>query len=153
RSPLFELVNGSVVHDIVRRSGNISIHVIAGEAAKADPVPPKTVATAPDRSAFELLPYIVGVLATGTALALALLVEPYLGVENADLILLTAIVAVAVRSGLGPSLVAVLAASLSYNFFFLPPVYTLTIADPTNIAAFLLFTVVAVVVSNLASRS
>lgn len=52
-----------------------------------------------------------------------------------------------------PSLAAVVAASLSYNFFFLPPVYTLTIADPANIAAFLLFTLVAVVVSNLAGRS
>ncbi len=54
------------------------------------------------------------------------------------------------RFGLGPSLAAVIAASLSYNFFFLPPVYTLTIADPANIAAFVLFTLVAVVVSNLA---
>ena len=153
RSKLFELLNGSVVHDIVRHSGNISIHVITGEAAKADPVPPKTVATAPAKPPFAPVPYVVGVLATAVALGLALLVEPYLGVENADLILLTAIVAVAVRFGLGPSLAVVVIASLSYNFFFLPPVYTLTIADPTNVAAFLLFTVVAVAVSNLASRS
>jgi two-component system sensor histidine kinase KdpD len=46
-----------------------------------------------------------------------------------------------------------MAASLSYNFFFLPPVYTFTIADPTNVAAFLLFTLVAVLVSNLAARA
>ena len=45
-----------------------------------------------------------------------------------------------------------MAASLAYNFFFLPPVYTFTITDPTNVAAFLLFTIVAVVVSNLAAR-
>nr|USU32681.1 sensor histidine kinase KdpD [Methylobacterium sp. OTU13CASTA1] len=151
RSPLFELLNGSVVHDLVRRSGTISIHVIAGEAAA--PVPVTTVATEPTKRPFEFVSYGVGLLATAASLALALLVEPYLGMENADLILLTAIVAVAVRFGLGPSLAAVVAASLSYNFFFLPPVYTLTIADPTNIAAFLLFTAVAVVVSNLASRS
>lgn len=67
--------------------------------------------------------------------------------------LLTAVVAVAVRFGLGPSLAAVVASSLAYNFFFLPPVYTLTIADPTNVAAFLLFTVVAVLVSNLAASA
>ncbi len=153
RSALFELVNGSVVHDLVRRSGNISIHVITGEATRADPVPPKTVATARAAPPFEASAYVLGLLATAAALGLALLTQPYLGVENADLILLTAIVAVAVRFGLGPSLLAVVAASLSYNFFFLPPIYTLTIADPTNIAAFLLFAVVAVVVSNLASRS
>ncbi|WP_163579467.1 DUF4118 domain-containing protein, partial [Klebsiella pneumoniae] len=48
---------------------------------------------------------------------------------------------------------AVVLASLAYNFFFLPPIYTFTIADPTNVAAFLLFTLVAVLVSNLAARS
>src|SRR6516164_8695524 len=31
RSRWFEMVHGSVVHDLVRRSGNISVHVIAGD--------------------------------------------------------------------------------------------------------------------------
>src|SRR6185312_3184969 len=31
RSRWFEIVRGSVVHDLVRRAGNISIHVIPGE--------------------------------------------------------------------------------------------------------------------------
>jgi two-component system sensor histidine kinase KdpD len=57
-----------------------------------------------------------------------------------------------VRYGLWPSLAASVAASLCYNFFFLPPVYTFTITDPTNVAAFLLFAILAVVVSNLAGR-
>ncbi|MGY2048146.1 ATP-binding protein [Methylobacterium sp. JK268] len=153
RSRLFELVNGSVVHDLVRRSGVISVHVVAGEAAEAPPVPRKTVATAAPSSALAPRPYGIALLAVSLALGAALLGEPYLGVENADLFLLTSVVAVAVRYGLGPSLLAVVAASLAYNFFFLPPVYTFTIADPTNVAAFVLFTLVAVLVSNLASRS
>jgi two-component system sensor histidine kinase KdpD len=44
------------------------------------------------------------------------------------------------------------ASALCYNFFFLPPIYTLTIADPRNIAAFALFTLVAIIVSNVAAR-
>src|SRR5215510_9940178 len=31
RSRWFEILNGSVVHDLVRKSGNISVHVLAGE--------------------------------------------------------------------------------------------------------------------------
>ena len=62
------------------------------------------------------------------------------------------VLAVAVRFGLGPSLFASVTASLCYNFFFLPPVYTFTITDPTNVAAFVFFTVMAVVVSNVAAR-
>ena len=43
-------------------------------------------------------------------------------------------------------------ASLCYNFFFLPPIYTFTITDPTNVAAFFFFIVMAVIVSNVAAR-
>jgi two-component system sensor histidine kinase KdpD len=51
-----------------------------------------------------------------------------------------------------PSLFASVLASLAYNFFFLPPIYTFTITDPNNVAAFLFFIVVALVVSNVAAR-
>jgi two-component system, OmpR family, sensor histidine kinase KdpD len=153
RSWLFERVNGSVVHDLVRDSGNISVHVVPGEAFPTEPAVRRPVDAAAPRAAFDVRAYVMAVLSTAAALAAALLLQPYTGVENADLMLLTAVVAVAVRWGLGPSLLSVVAASLSYNFFFLPPVYTFTIADPTNVAAFLLFTVVAVLVSNLAARA
>ncbi|ARO54196.1 sensor histidine kinase [Methylorubrum zatmanii] len=153
RSWIFELVNGSVVHDLVRRSGNISVHVVPGEVAPTETASRRAVATAAPPATFDARSYALALLITGAGLGLALLLEPSTGVENADLMLLTAVVAVAVRWGLGPSLAAVVAASLSYNFFFLPPVYTFTIADPTNVAAFLLFTLVAVLVSNLAARA
>ena len=65
---------------------------------------------------------------------------------------LTAVVGVAARFGLWPSLFASLVSALCYNFFFLPPIYTFTIADPHNIAAFALFTLVAIIVSNVAAR-
>ena len=41
---------------------------------------------------------------------------------------------------------------LAYNFFFLPPLYTLTIADPENVVALFFFLIVAVIASNLAAR-
>src|SRR3954465_14419501 len=39
----FEILRGSVVHDLVRRSGNISVHVIAGDELAAEAIPKKTV--------------------------------------------------------------------------------------------------------------
>src|SRR6185436_11601715 len=65
---------------------------------------------------------------------------------------LTAIVGVALRFGLWPSLAASVLASLCYNFFFLPPLYTFTIADPKNVAAFVFFALMATLVSNVAAR-
>src|SRR5580700_2384334 len=49
RARWFEIVHGSVVHDLVRRAGSISVHVIAGELDEA--VPAKTVQTRPGSDA------------------------------------------------------------------------------------------------------
>jgi two-component system sensor histidine kinase KdpD len=152
RSRWFEILHGSVVHELVRRSGNISVHVIAGEELTRDPIPKKTVRAAKDSTPFDLRPYIAALLAVAAALGVSELIEPFLGIENVDLVFLTAVVGVAVRYGLWPSLFATVVSSLCYNFFFLPPIYTFTITDPTNIGAFVFFTIVAVVVSHFAAR-
>ena len=152
RSRWFEIVHGSVVHDLVRRSGNISVHVIAGDAVAGEPIPKKTVRTAQRVESLDLRPYLVALLAVVIALGAGEAIRPWFGIENVDLVFLTAVVGVAVRYGLWPSLVASVAASLCYNFFFLPPIYTFTIADPTNVAAFFFFIVMAMIVSNVAAR-
>jgi two-component system, OmpR family, sensor histidine kinase KdpD len=153
RSRWFEILHGSVVHDLVRRSGNISVHVIAGDQLPGGALPKKSIDTSDADKAFNPRPYGIALLAIGIALGCGELVDTWIGVENVDLVFLTAIVGVAVRFGLLPSLFASVVSALAYNFFFLPPLYTLTITDPHNIAAFALFTIVAIIVSNVAARS
>lgn len=152
RSRWFEMTRGSVVHDLVRRAGNISVHVIPGDELPDEAAPKTAVQTAARSEPFNPLPYLkaLGIVLVG--LGAAVLLQPRFGIENVDLVLLTAVVAVAVRYGLWPSLLASLAASLAYNFFFLPPVYTFTITDPTNVAAFFFFMLIAILVSNVAAR-
>src|SRR6476646_2159598 len=152
RSRWFEMVHGSVVHDLVRRSGNISVHVIAGDAVAGEPVPKKSVRAAERDDPFNPRPYIAALVAVAFATGFGELIGNWIGVGNVDLIFLTAIVAVAVRLGLLPSLLASLASAVAYNFFFLPPIYTFTIADPANVVAFGLFTLVAIIVSGVAAR-
>jgi two-component system, OmpR family, sensor histidine kinase KdpD len=152
RSRWFEIVHGSVVHDLVRRAGNISVHVIAGDQAAGETVPKKTVRTAEKSEPFDPIPYLVSLVAVAAALGVGRLIYSWFGIENVDLVFLTAIVAVAVRFGLWPSLLASVAASLGYNFFFMEPLYTFTIGDPNNVAAFFLFILMAALVSNVAAR-
>jgi two-component system, OmpR family, sensor histidine kinase KdpD len=150
RSRLFEMMQGSVVHDLVRRAGNISVNVIAG-----DELPGAATASAqtrPGSEPFRPRPYLVALLIVAAGLGMAEIIRPFFGIENVDLVFLTAVVGVAVRYGLWPSLLASVAASLCYNFFFLPPIYTFTITDPTNIAAFFFFMLIAILVSNVAAR-
>jgi two-component system sensor histidine kinase KdpD len=152
RSRWFELLHGSVVHDLVRAAGNISVHVIAGDDIEGQPVPRKTTRTAEKRESVDLRSYAIALVVVAAALGLGELIRQYFGVENVDLVFLTAVISVAVRFGLWPSLFASVLSSLCYNFFFLPPLYTFTIADPTNVAALFFLTVVAVIVSNVAAR-
>ena len=152
RSWWFELTRGSVVHDLVRRAGNISVNVIAGEELAAGSVPKQTVSTAERREPIQPRPYLMALFVVAVGLAVAKLIQKPFGIENVDLVFLTAVVGVAVRFGLWPSLLASAAASLCYNFFFLPPIYNFTITDPTNVAAFFFFMLIAILVSNVAAR-
>ena len=91
----FELTRGSVVHDLVRRAGNISVHVIAGDeqgVAKA------AVQTAVRQEPFEARPYLMALLFVAIGLGAAMLIQPMFGgIENVDLVFLTAVVGVAAR--------------------------------------------------------
>jgi two-component system, OmpR family, sensor histidine kinase KdpD len=151
RSRWFEILRGSVVHDLVRRAGNITVHVIAGEELP-DPTNTPAVQTAARTEQFNPRLYLMSLLVVAVGLGAAELIQPRFGIENVDLVFLTAVVVVGVRFGLWPSLFASVIASLCYNFFFLPPVYTFTITDPTNVAAFFFFMLIALLVSNVAAR-
>ncbi len=152
RARWFEILHGSVVHELVRRSGNISVHVIAGDTIAGQPIPKKSIRAAERDEIFDVRPYLAALVAVAIALALGALVWRWVGHVNIDLVFLTAVVAIAVRFGLWPSLLASIASAVCYNAFFVAPYFRFTLADPTNFTAFGFFTLVAVLVSNVAAR-
>ena len=68
-----------------------------------------------------------------------------------SLALLIVVLIVATVFGSRPALLASVIGVLSFNFFFLPPLYTLTIAEPQNWVAFAAFLVTAVIAGQLSS--
>ena len=142
RSRLFEIMRGSVVHDLERRAGSITVNVIAGEELPSEPAPKTAVQTVARPEPLNSRPYLMALAIVTIGFVTAELIQPWFGIENVNLVLLTAVVAVAARYGLWPSLLATAVASLCYNFIFLPPVYTLT-----NVAAFFFFFMLIAVLS------
>src|SRR5215471_17820834 len=69
------------------------------------------------------------------------------------LTLLLAILGMATLWGLTEAIIASVAGMLCFNFFFLPPVGTLTIADPQNWVALFAFLVTSVAGSELSARA
>jgi two-component system, OmpR family, sensor histidine kinase KdpD len=153
RSRWFEFLHGSVVRDLLRSCGNISVHVIAGEELDKEAIPKKTVRAADPDQPFSVRPYLYALLAVAAAVGVSELLWPWIGLPNTDLVFLTVIVGIAVRFGLWPSLCASIASALCYNFFFTEPYHTFNIADPRNVVAVLFFTIVAIIVSNVAARA
>ena len=152
RSPWFELLHGSVVRDLLRSCGNISVHVIAGEHLDKEVIPKKTVRTAEKVAPFDPRPYVVAIVAVAAALGVGKAIQPWLELRMWTSCSSPRWSALLCATVFGRRSLRVIVGSLCYNFFFLPPVYTFTIADPTNVAAFFFFTAMAVVVSNVAAR-
>jgi two-component system sensor histidine kinase KdpD len=151
RSRWFEIMHGSVVHELVRKTGQISVHVISAD--DSEPVPTKSVETRPPPEPPRFEHYAGSAVAVALALGLGLLLKHFIALQGISLVFLTAVLISAIAWGLLPSLFAAVASMLAYNFFFLPPLYTFTVADPENLLALFFFLVVAVIVSNLTART
>lgn len=92
------------------------------------------------------------------AIAVALVGLTYHSLVNVNpttvaLTFLLGILAVSARWGLRPAIFMAVLATLVFNFYFLPPVGTLTIADPQNWVALAAFLVTAIVASQLSERA
>ncbi len=122
RSRWFELLHGSVVDALVRRSGNIGIQVLAAEALEPEaqergggaPTPP-----------FRIEPYVVATILVALATAIGYAFDRQIDLPNISMIFIPVVLFSAIRHGLLPSLWATLLSTLAYNFFFLEPLYTL----------------------------
>ena len=156
RSRWSELWRGSNTHRLIRRAGDLHVHVIAepnrdlARAGEDHAEIGESVTARPP--AFDAKPYIGSLSMVGLALVVGIAMQQWLAVQNVALVFLTAVLGSAIGYGLLPSLFACLASVLAYNFFFLPPLYTFTIADPENVVALFFFAVVAIIASNLAAR-
>ena len=95
-------------------------------------------------------------LATAGIAILTLLLLPlrsYINSTTIGFAYLLAILFVAILWGSMPALVSSVLAMLCFNFFFLPPYHTLTIADPQNWVALTAFFITALAVGQLSARA
>src|ERR1700723_3900991 len=93
--------------------------------------------------------------ALGLVLGISLFYRRVLPVNPTTVALtfLLAILAVSTVWGIAVSVFMSVAAMLAFNYYFLPPIGTLTIADPQNWVALFAFLVVSVLASQLSNRA
>lgn len=141
-----EWLRGSIVDELIRRSGEIDVHVVKG--GPEDIVQPRSRA----RQRTDWKHYAASASAMVLCTAVAAVAFPYFSAVNLTMIFLAGVVFVATRYPTGPAVLASLLAPLLFNFFFTQPYYTFTIYEPQHVAAFGALLATALVVSGLAQR-
>jgi two-component system sensor histidine kinase KdpD len=147
RSRWREMLAGSVVDRLIYASGDIDVYVISGSAETSRPVVPQE--WRPHRP---LLRYLLslGLVALGTLLSLA--VRGNLEPANLVMIYLAVVVASAVYLGRGPSLLAAVTSVLAFDYFLIPPYFTLAVTDTQYFVTFFGLLAVSLIVSTLTVR-
>ena len=107
---------------------------------------------APGSRADFLLGVVLSVAAVAVVTAAIQLFKPYVPVLSLGVLYVFAVLPIAVAYGLGFALAVSVASMLAFNWFHLPPVHTLTLADSSNWFALAVYLGTAVVVSELAAR-
>jgi two-component system sensor histidine kinase KdpD len=137
----------SLSRDLVRRARGLSILVVAPEEELPKPVdfawPPIGALASDGLAAF-------GAVAAAVMIGLGL--ERVSPLPNLSMIFLFAVLICAIRFGLWSAIGASLLSFLSYNFFFIDPRYSFTVAEPHELFSLIIFLAVAVATGTLAAR-
>jgi two-component system, OmpR family, sensor histidine kinase KdpD len=144
-----ELLRRSLPHELVRRAQDIAIHLVTRQtdvSAQQQPV------SRGRQFKFEPLPFLYAVLSVAAALAIGEGLTALTPIPNLSMLFLVAVLLVALSFGIWPAIFASGLSFLVYNFFFIPPLYTFTVAEPYELLALVIFLVVAVITSALAGR-
>jgi two-component system sensor histidine kinase KdpD len=151
RSIWSDLLHGSLAQQLIRKAGGAGVHVL-GRTREPSDQPEQRILRDATPPGGEARAYLGSLAFVAVSLGVALVLHQMLGVASVALTFLTAVLACAVVYGLWPALFASFVSMLAYNFFFLPPLYTFTIADPENVVALFFFAITAVIASNLTAR-
>jgi two-component system sensor histidine kinase KdpD len=154
RSRWARLTRGSVIGKVIRESGvGIDVHVISHVEGTEDhqaALPQRRRPAALPRRRVEI-GFALALVAPPALTVLLAQVRDDLGLPSVFLLFLLLVVAVSAVGGLWPGLVAATLGSLLVNWYFVPPLHTLTISDAENVLALTVFLVIAIVVSMFVS--
>ncbi|MET0575596.1 MAG: sensor histidine kinase KdpD [Mesorhizobium sp.] len=145
-----EWLQGSATHDLIRIAGDVSVHVVSGREKAANE--PRGSVQLGNQAEFSPAPYFSCFAITVMALGCALLLRQFLDVDNIGIVFLMGVLTSALWYGLAPAIFTSIVSALAFNFFFLPPLYTLTLGSPESVVTFVFFLIVAVIASNLTAR-
>lgn len=139
----------TVAEEIIRKADDFEVTIVSADPGEARKAAIRGAVLVPER---DPKAYLWSAAAVAAATGVAIFVNRIFPVESLSLFFLVAVLGIAARFGLWPSIFASGLAFLSYNFFLTEPFFTFEIANQDLVLTLFLFLAVAVVTGNLAAR-
>ncbi|MHC1751244.1 DUF4118 domain-containing protein [Humidesulfovibrio sp.] len=151
RQRLLDVLLGSPVDELIRKSAEIDVQVIRGDdPERREPARPRTEkreAGAPD-----LRGYVWSAAVVAACSAVCFAMYPFFELANLIMVYLVGTMYVASRHGQGPGILSSALGVLCFDVFFVPPRFSLAVSDTQYLFTFSIMFVVALVMSRLTAH-
>ena len=154
----WEIIHGSIVDKVIRQSQGISIHVIPGSQQETESSRNKLVSGSAERTKTKLrsLPPVVPYI-TSSLMILAMTLgitatSAFLGLVNISLLYLLPVLLSAARWGTFPAIFTAIMATVTFDIFFVPPIFSIIVADLRYFISFAIFILVGLITGRLSAR-
>jgi len=143
-----EFLFGSVVDDLVRRSGDIDVYIIRG---REEETIRRSVTPGP-RAPIQWRSLLPATLIIAACTGLSWLMWRHFELSNLIMVYLLGVVTVAALYDRAVAAYASILSVLAFDFFFVPPYYTFAVADGQYFVTFGVMLVTALIISTLTDR-
>ena len=144
-----DILRPSFLDEIVRKSGDINVHVIAGDRLERDP---RQATVSPPRKPLQKGTLIAAIVAVSMTSALSWTLFGRDQLTDVVMTYLLGIVLVAMRWGYAASLLSAVMSVVTYDYLFVPPYGSFAVSDLRHVVTFGVMFFVAFVISNLTKR-
>lgn len=147
---LFSLLRlGKFVNRLIRYSGNIDVYILGSDSQAKDRFRDR-VSLPPFTS--NIRQYLITSLLVILSSVVFYLVKAFVGYQVVSFVLLFLVSILAIFYGTGPILLAATLSALIWDFFFIPPPFTLHIGKTEDVLMLIMFFIIALLNGILTSR-
>ena len=140
---------GNFVNRLIKYSGNIDVYILGSDAPADDKF--KNQVSIPSFTSNSRQYLLVGLIVVLTSI-ISYFLKDLIGYQAVSFILLFLVSLLALFYGTGPILFAAASSALIWDYFFIPPQFTLNIQNPVDMLLLMMFFIIALLNGILTSR-
>jgi two-component system sensor histidine kinase KdpD len=140
---------GNFVNKLIRYSGNIDVYILGSDYQSKDRFKEKV--SLPSFTS-NIQQYLIASLIVVLTAIICFTIKEFIGYQVVSFVLLFVVSTLAFFFGTGPILVSATLSAIIWDFFFIPPAYTLHVDKPVDMLMLIMFFIIALLSGVLTSR-